>query len=96
MANIYDSELIREASRKARRLAVRVEGNVAGLQARTEDDMEIIKGNTARAMEEKIGLLEKQIKSLGYEIREVSELLANYASALEAVGADLVDVMSGR
>ena len=97
MAKFYDSELIREAAHRARRLADRVEENVGGLTERTQDDMELIKGETARAIEEKIALLERQIRRLGYEISDISGQLNKYADALETVGKDLAEIMrSGR
>lgn len=96
MANLYDSERIREAARQAHRMSARIEGDVAGLQDRCRDDVELIKGETARALEERIELLESRIRRLSYEIGEVGDQLSKYAGALEAIGADLAEVMRGR
>ena len=96
MASIYDSEKIREAARRAHRLSGRIEGDVAGLEERCEDDLNAIKGETGRALEEKLELLERQIRRLSYNFGEIGDRLANYASALEAIGGDLVETMSGR
>lgn len=96
MASIYDSEKIHEAARRAHRLSDRIEGEVAGLEERCADDLDAIKGETGRALEEKLELLERQIRRLSYNIGEVGDRLENYATALEAIGADLVEIMSGR
>ena len=96
MANLYDSERIREAAHQAHKMSARIEGDVVGLQDRCLDDVELIKGETAKALAERIELLESQIRCLSYEIGEVGDQLNNYAVALEAIGADLVEVMRGR
>lgn len=96
MASIYDSEKIREAARRAHRLSGRIEGEVAGLEARCEDDLDAIKGETGRALEEKLELIERQIRRLSFNFNEVGDRLANYAAALEAIGSDLAEIMAGR
>lgn len=96
MANLYDSARIREAASQAHRMSARIDGDVVGLQDRCQDDVELIKGETAKALQERIELLERQIRRLSYEIGEVGDQLNNYAGALEAIGADLVEVMRGR
>lgn len=96
MASIYDSEKIREAARRAHSLAGRISGDVAGLEDRCADDLDAIRGETGRALRERLELLEQQIKRLAYELGGIGDSLSNYASAVEAIGGDLADIMAGR
>lgn len=93
MAQLYDSEKVREAARSVRVIQGGLEQEATELSMRAIRQSEPLQGAAAQAMGEQLELMYREIRRLGGEMRSISTALERYASVLEEVGEKLTQEM---
>ena len=93
MAQLYDSEKVREAARSVRVIQNGLEQDVTELSMRAIRQGEPLDGAAAKAMGERLELIYREIRQLGGEMRSISTALERYAITLEEVGEKLTEEM---
>ena len=93
MAQLYDSEKVREAARSVRVIQSGLEQEATELSMRAIRQSEPLGGAAAEAMVERLELMYREIRQLGGEMRSIGTALERYASVLEEVGEKLTQEM---
>lgn len=84
MAQVFDTDKVREAARKVRRLSERLDGEVTDNVKRAGSYTEAISGETAEAIEERLNRLRKEMIRSCDALQGISARLRAYANAIEA------------
>lgn len=93
MALIYDTDKIRTAARQVRKLSERLEvESLSGLK-RAGDETEELKGEAARALEERIEQLRREVRNIDNELEELGQRLFRFAAKLEAADDRMASLM---
>lgn len=84
MAQVFDTEKVREASRKVRRLSERLDGEVTDTVKHANTYVDAIRGETAEAIEDRLNRLKNELLRSCDALDEIGVRLRAYANAIEA------------
>lgn len=93
MAQVFDSEKVREAARRIKRLSVRVDSEVTEAVKRANGYTEEISGETAEAMEDRLQRTRRDLHRVCDSLEDISRKLRAYAAAIEAADDRIADQM---
>ena len=85
MAQLYDSEKVRQAAREVRELSTGLKDGTEGPGRRVAGGLEPLKGKAAEALDERVHQLNRKVNGVCGELEALSRALEEYAKALEAV-----------
>lgn len=93
MAQVFDSEKVREAARRIRRISVRVDSEVTEAVKRADGYTEDLSGATAEAMEDRLQRTRRELHRVCDGLEDISRRLRAYAAAIEAADDHVADQM---
>lgn len=86
---IYDSEKIRKAAKRVRKLSGSIEETVKDTARGLYQEVDQLEGETARSMMDRFEEFERKARKLSNEMEDIGDDLYRYAKALEAVSKKL-------
>ena len=93
MAQVFDTDKVRNAARKVRRLSERLDGEVTDTVRHAGIYVEAIRGETAEAIDERLNELRSELLRSVDALEEISVRLRAYANAIEAADERAADIM---
>lgn len=93
MAQVFDSEKVREAARRINRLSVRVDSEVTEAVKRANGYTEDLSGATADAMEDRLQRTKRDLHRVCDELESIGRRLRAYAAAIEAADDRVAEQM---
>lgn len=93
MSQVFDTDKVRDAARKVRRLSERLDGEVTDTVGRASVCLDAIRGETAEALEDRLHELRNELVRSCDALEEISARLRAYASAIEAADERAADIM---
>lgn len=93
MALTYDTDKIRRAARQVKNVSARLEDeSLSGLK-RAGNETEALKGEAARALEESLEQLRREVRDIDNELAELGRKLMQFAARIEEADEKMAEAM---
>lgn len=96
MALVYDTDKIREAARRMRRLSERLNSEAMDSMRRVSRYSEELQGAAAEQMEERIDEMRGDLHIICDDLEEISIRLRAFANTIEAADEKIAATLGGR